>query len=173
MNQDFFDKVTEALYHSPSDIQSVTQRALLYPELARKQFGSSAESLPLTKKRKGKQSAAAKKKAKLTTSTPTPSAAPSPTKGPSSPPPTVSNSVHCVNHTASLMASQWPPGAPPPAGCHPTNGKPCTRQHYSMTITPGIPITSGLINDLINGVEGFRNAKAFSEHFKKTLNGWK
>ena len=170
LNQEFFDKVTEILYHSPEAIQAVTQRALFYPEHARKQFGESVAPTPDTKKKKGKQ--ASKKKAKVIAPAPTPPASPSPVKGPSSPPATVSNSVHCVNHAASLMASQWPQGAPPPAGCHPTNGKPCTRQH-SMTISPGIPITVGLFNDLMNGVEGFRNAKAFAANFKTTLNGWK
>ena len=172
LNQEFFDKVTEVLYQSPESIQAVTQRALLYPELARKRFGETVATVPETRKQKGRQSAASKKKTKVTAVALTPPVSPSPVKGPSSPPATISNSVHCVNHAASLMASQWPQGAPPPAGCHPSNGKPCTRQH-SMTISPGIPITVGLHYDLMNGVEGFRNAKAFAANFKTTLNGWK
>ena len=170
LTQQFFDKVTETLHYSTSAIQAITSEALHYPDLAKKQFGATSVPATPTKKQKGKQSAAAKKKAKLTS--PTATTVPSAASTVSSPPTTtVSNSVHCVNHAASLLSSQWPAGAPVPAGCHPTNGKPCTRQH-SMTITPGIPIANGLVTDLLNGVEGFRNAKAFASNFKITLNGW-
>ena len=65
------------------------------------------------------------------------------------------------------MASQWPPGAPSPAGCHPNNGKPCTRSH-SMPIVAGTPIDKGLVNDLLSSIDGFRNAT----NFKITLKAW-
>ena len=65
LNQEFFDKVTEILYHFPEAIQAVTQRALFYPEHARKRFGESVAPTPDTKKKKGKQSEASKKKAKV------------------------------------------------------------------------------------------------------------
>ena len=70
------------------------------------------------------------------------------------------------------MSSQWPAGALPPAGCHPNKGATCTRQH-GKTITPGTPIDKALVDDLLNGIKGFKNASVFANHFKTTLNGWR
>ena len=157
--------------YSPADIQKITLEALNYPNEARKQFGFSEAAASPTKKQKQKQpKTAANKKPKVTVASPN---VPSPTKSPKhSGSGTISNSVHCINHAASLMASQWPPNAPPPAGCHPNNGKPCTRSHF-MVISSGTPINKGLVTDLLNGIDGFRNAKVFSNNFKDTIKAWK
>ena len=169
LNVDFWDKVTDVLVYSPADIKKITTEALMYPHETRKQFGFlEAATTPVKKQKQKQPKSAANKKPKLVP----PSPVASPTKSPiNSGTGTGSNSVHCVNHAASLMASQWPTGAPPPAGCHPNNGKPCTRSH-AMPIVSGTPIDKGLVNDLLNGIDGFRNASVFANNFKITLKAW-
>ena len=161
--------------YSSTDIQSITNQALLYPAKARKQFGYNAvPALSKKQKKEANQNAATAKKTKITRGNNKTPAAPviKPSSVPVTPSGSSSNSVHCVNQAASLMVSQWPVGALPPSGCHPTNGRPCTRQH-SMAITAGTPIDKALVTDLLSGVEGFRNAKNFVTNFKNTLNSWR
>jgi len=188
LNAPFWAKVSESLLFLPAQIRAITSEGLQYPRSVRKQFGSSkvpaivpGSALTASQKRKQtKEANAATKKIKqLTVNLAKVTAAN--TSAPVLTAPNIkaigsggNNSVHCVNQAAVLMASQWPSAGPPPGGCKPLSGNPCTRQH-TMHIVPGTRIAQGLIDDLTNGVDGIKGptAKVFKANFKSTLLGWK
>ena len=105
LNPEFWNKVTDVLVYSTEEIQKINLQALNYPKETSKQFGFLDPATSPSKKQKQKQpKTSPNKKPKVVATVPT---VPSPTKPlTTSGSGTISNSVHCVNHAASLMTSQ-------------------------------------------------------------------
>jgi hypothetical protein len=156
--------VSTAVSFTPDQVKLLVAESINFPENVRAQFGAISKKRKLEKEKKVPKV--------VPPSPPVPPTPPTPSPNANANPKAATNSVNCVNHAASLMASQWPSGSAPPTGCQPSNGKPCTRNH-TMVITAGQPIAKGLVTDLLGGIGGFKKNPTFIKAFTDTIKAWK